>query len=70
MLTASEYDLKIATGGRSPRISMNHSYTTGYSDVRQKILGLDPNDGSIHLWQTIHSMNNLKITEVLALDLL
>jgi outer membrane protein len=47
MLTASEYDVKVARGGRSPRISMNHSYTTGYSDVRQKILGLDPNDGSI-----------------------
>lgn len=42
MLTASEYDLKVAKGGRSPRISMNHSYSTGYSDVRQKILGLDP----------------------------
>jgi outer membrane protein len=47
MLTASEYDLKVAKGGRSPRITMNHSYSTGYSDVRQKILGLDPNDGSI-----------------------
>lgn len=47
LLTAREYDLKVARGGRSPRLSMNHSYTTGYSDVRQKILGLDPNDGSI-----------------------
>lgn len=47
MLTASEYDLKVARGGRSPRLSMNHSYTTGYSDVRQKIMGQDPNDGSI-----------------------
>ncbi|HUX96154.1 MAG TPA: TolC family protein [Bacteroidales bacterium] len=43
MLSASEYDLKIAKGARSPRISMNHSLTTGYSDVRRKILGLDPN---------------------------
>ncbi len=43
MLTASEYDLRIARGARSPRITMNHSVTTGYSDVRQKILGLDPN---------------------------
>ena len=42
MLTASEYDLKIAQGSRSPRISMNHSITTGYSDVRQKVLGIDP----------------------------
>jgi outer membrane protein len=41
-LTASEYDLKIAKGGRSPRLSMNHSFNTIYSDVRQKFLGLDP----------------------------
>jgi outer membrane protein len=47
MLAASEYDLKIAKGGRSPRISMNHSITTGYSDVRQKILGLDPSTSEI-----------------------
>jgi len=46
-LSASEYDLKIAKGGRSPRISMNHSFNTGYSDIRQKILGLDPNDASV-----------------------
>jgi outer membrane protein len=44
MLSAREYDLKVAKGGRSPRISMSHSYTTGYSDVRQKIFLLDPND--------------------------
>jgi len=48
LLTAREYDLKAARGGRSPRISMNHSYTTGYSDVRQKILGLDPNNLPIY----------------------
>ena len=47
MLTASEYDLKIARGGRSPRIVMNHSLSTGYSDVREKILGIDPNGASI-----------------------
>lgn len=41
-LTASEYDLKIAKGSRSPRLSMNHSFSTGYSDIRQKILGVDP----------------------------
>ncbi len=35
-LTASEYDLKIATGGRSPRISMNHSFSTRYSDIAFK----------------------------------
>jgi outer membrane protein len=47
LLAAREYDLKIAKGGRSPRLTMNHSITTGYSDVRQKILGLDPNTNEI-----------------------
>jgi outer membrane protein len=41
-LTASEYDMKIALGGRSPKLSMNHSFSTGYSDIRKKTLGLDP----------------------------
>lgn len=41
-LTASEYDYKIAKGGRSPRLSMNHSFSTGYSDIRKKLLGIDP----------------------------
>jgi len=35
-LTASEYDQKIATGARSPRLSMNHSFSTGYSDYAKK----------------------------------
>jgi outer membrane protein len=35
-LTASEYDLKIASGGRSPRLSMNHSFSTRFSDVALK----------------------------------
>jgi len=47
LLAAREIDLKIAKGGRSPRLNMNHSVTTGYSDVRQKILGLDPNTNEI-----------------------
>ncbi len=46
-LTASEYDLRISKGGRSPRITMNHSFNTGYSDIRQKVLGIDPNNQSI-----------------------
>ncbi len=41
-LKASEYDLKISQGGRYPRLSLNHSFSTGYSDVRKKVLGLDP----------------------------
>ena len=36
-LTASEYDLKIANGGRSPSLSMNHSVTTRYSDIAIKM---------------------------------
>lgn len=47
-LSASEYDLKIARGGRSPRVSMNHSFSTGYSDIREKILGIDPASGPIY----------------------
>lgn len=35
-LSASEYDLKIAKGGRSPRLSMNHSFNTRYSDIAVK----------------------------------
>jgi len=35
-LTASEYDLKIASGARSPRITMNHSFNTRFSDVALK----------------------------------
>jgi len=47
-LTASEYDLKIARGSRSPRLSMNHSFSTGYSNIRQKILGIDPVTGPVY----------------------
>ena len=32
-LMASEYDLRIAKGGRSPRLSMSHSFNTRYSDL-------------------------------------
>ena len=41
-LNASELDLKIAQGGRSPRISMSHSVSTMYSNIREKFLNLDP----------------------------
>jgi outer membrane protein len=43
-LTASEFDLKIAKGGRSPRLSMSNSFSTGYSDIRKKTI-LDPLTG-------------------------
>ncbi len=36
-LTASEYDLKIATGSRSPQLSLTQSFMTRYSDVAIKL---------------------------------
>ena len=47
-LKASEYDLKISKGGRSPRLSFSDSFSTGYSDIRQKVLGIDPVTGPIY----------------------
>jgi outer membrane protein len=41
-LSASEYDLKISQGGRSPRLSFSNSFSTGYSDIRQKVITLVP----------------------------
>ena len=35
-LTASQYDQKIAVGARSPRLSLNHSFSTGFSDYAKK----------------------------------
>jgi outer membrane protein len=34
-LTASEFDFRIAKGGRSPSLSLNSSFSTGYSDIRK-----------------------------------
>jgi outer membrane protein len=45
LLASSEYDLKIARGARSPRLSLSNSFSTGYSDVRRKILGYDVVNG-------------------------
>ncbi|MEA1886601.1 MAG: TolC family protein [Bacteroidota bacterium] len=44
-LKSAEYDLKIAKGGRSPRLSLSTTFSTGYSSIRQKILGIDPVEG-------------------------
>jgi outer membrane protein len=35
-LAASEFDRKIASGARSPQLSMNHSFSTRYSDIAIK----------------------------------
>lgn len=48
LLTSSEYELKIARGARSPRLSLSNSFSTGYSDVRRKILGYDVANGPIY----------------------
>ncbi len=36
-LAASEFDQKIATGGRSPQLSLNHSISTRFSDIAIKL---------------------------------
>lgn len=41
-LESSELGLDIAKGARSPRLSLDGSYNTRYSDFRQKLMGFDP----------------------------
>lgn len=48
LLTASEYDMKIAKGSRSPRLSLNNSFSTGYSDIRKRVTGVDPLTGPVY----------------------
>lgn len=43
-LSASEYDLKTARGGRYPSLSLSHSYSTQYTNLRQKVT-IDPVTG-------------------------
>jgi outer membrane protein len=47
-LSASEYNLKNARGGRYPSLSLSHSYSTQYSNLRQKVIGVDPVTGIIY----------------------
>ncbi|MBS0010507.1 MAG: TolC family protein [Bacteroidales bacterium] len=47
-LKSAEYDLRIARGGRSPRLNLNTTFSTGYSSIRQKILGIDPVEGILY----------------------
>jgi outer membrane protein len=47
-LTASEYNLKIAQGGRSPRLTLNNSVSTGYSDIRKQVVSIDPVTGPVY----------------------
>ena len=41
-LESARQDLLIAKGGRSPRLSLSSTFSSGYSDIRRKILGIDP----------------------------
>jgi outer membrane protein len=42
---SSEKGLSIAKGGRYPQLYMTGNFNTGYSDVREKVLGTDPLTG-------------------------
>ena len=44
-LKSSEVSLKLARGAKSPRLSLNGSFNTSFSDNRKKILGVDPVEG-------------------------
>jgi outer membrane protein len=44
-LETARQDLLIAKGARSPRLSLNSTFSTGYSDIRRKILAVDPVTG-------------------------
>ena len=47
-LSASDQELKIARGGRSPRLSMSPSVSTMYSNIRKKVLSIDPITGPVY----------------------
>ncbi len=47
-LKSSEMALKVARGAKSPRVSLNGSFNTSFSDNRKKILGLDPGGGLLY----------------------
>lgn len=44
-LQSAERDLMIAKGGRSPRLTFSTSFSTGFSDIRRKLLSIDPVTG-------------------------
>jgi outer membrane protein len=77
-LTASEYDLKIAKGGRIPRITLNHSFSTRYSFIADQPdlpsfkdqlknnknfgLGLSLNIPILNGWQVNKNISNSKLS--------
>jgi outer membrane protein len=65
-LKSSEQDLKIAKGARSPRLSLNGSWGTVYSDARSRIV-FDPISGDISqefypFWDQLGDSRNWGIT--------
>ena len=77
MLAATEYDLKIAKGGRSPRISLNYSLNTRYSYVydipndpfkdqlknnRNSGIGLSMNIPILNGWQINKNISNSRLS--------
>ena len=44
-LKSSEIALKVARGAKSPRLNLNGSFNTNFSDNRKKILGVNPGGG-------------------------
>ena len=65
-LKSSEQDLKIAKGARSPRLSLNGSWGTVYSDARSRIV-FDPASGDISqefypFWDQLGDSRNWGVT--------
>jgi outer membrane protein len=47
-LDIAAVDIKIAKAGLMPRLTLSSSFSTGYSDIRRKLLGIDPITGPIY----------------------
>jgi len=77
MLTASQYDLKIAKGGRSPRLSLTYSFNTRYTFIanqpgnepfktqlqnnKNSGIGLSMNVPILNGWQVNKNISNSKL---------
>jgi outer membrane protein len=76
-LTASEYDLKIAKGGRSPRLALNYSFNTAYTYInnlqnvpfkdqfknnKNSALGLSLNIPILNGWQVNKNIANSRLS--------
>jgi outer membrane protein len=76
-LAASEYDLKIAKGGRSPRLALNYQFNTAYTYIntlenipfkeqfknnKNSAVGLSLNIPILNGWQVNKNISNSKLT--------